>query len=168
MLYRLKFDSILSFVDASDYAILKTWKNPSPIDDWQALKLNYQSNSSPQHVMGLHSIMIWDIELVETLSPIISNAFQALPVKINDRNYGAIHITQSIDCLDHDHSQFKRFKNRNIGVEDYVLRADCVGDTSLFTIPDDGYSAIFVSPQLKAEFVQHQWTGLSFIPITCR
>jgi len=164
-MYRLNFDSVLSFVDLADFAILKTWKNPNPIVDWDVLKLTTQPDSSCQHVMGLYSVMVWDVRSFEVLSPLIDTACQALPVLIDQTSYIAIHITQSINCLDPDHSQFKRFKNRNIGVDHYVLRADCVGDTHLFTIPDDGYSAIFVSPQFKTLFEQHHGTGLSFIPV---
>jgi len=165
MFYRLKFDSGLSFVNMADFAMLKTWKNPAPIDDWQALELAYQPDVPRQHVMGLHTVMIWQMELLETLTPLIGKAIQALPVKIEDTDCVAIHITHAINCLDQNNSQFKRFKNRNIGVEHYVLRADCVGDAHLFTLPDDGYSAIFASTHLKTQIELHQWQGLSFTPI---
>lgn len=165
MFYRLEFDSVLSFIDRADYAILKLWKNPSPLEEWQPLQLEYQSDAPRQHVMGLHSIMIWQSELVETLAPICGTAYQALPVVIDDNKHSALHITHSVDCLDSVHSRFKRFKNRNIGVEHTVLRADCVGDAHLFTIPDDGYSTIFASNHLKAQFDQYDWSGVSFVPV---
>ena len=165
MFYRLKFDSVLSFINMADYALLKIWKNPAPIDEWKILKLTCQSDVSHQHVMGLHNIMVWQMEVLEMLTPLLGTAIQALPVTIDGVDHVAIHVTHTIDCLDEIHSQFKRFKNRNIGVEHYVLRADCVGDANLFAIPDDGYSAIFVSAHLKEQFEQHQWQGLSFIPI---
>lgn len=132
-MYRLTFDSVLSFIESSDYAILKTWKNPTPIDGWQGLQLATQSRIPHQPVMGLHHVMVWQVALYEALSPLIGTACQALSVAVDDVRHVAIHITQSMDCLDPDHSQFKRFKNRNIGVTHYVLGADCVGDTHLFT-----------------------------------
>ena len=165
MIYRLKFDSQLSFSNPSDYPILKSWKNPSPIEDWKTLRLTRQSNSAQASVMGLHSMMIWQMGLFVELSPLIDRACQALAVDIDETQQVAIHITTSMDCLDQNHSQFKRFKNRNIGVDKYVLRADCVGDAHLFTIPDDGYTAIFVSASFKAQYEQHKGTGLSFMPI---
>lgn len=165
MFYRLKFDSVLSFVNMDDYAMLKTWKKPSPIEDWQGLELTCQSDVPRQHVMGLHTIMVWKMELLQYLSPLLGATIQGLPVTLDETDFVAIHIISAKNCLDKDHSQFKRFKNRTIGVERYVLRADCVGDAHLFVIPDDGYSAIFASTQLKEQFEKHQWQGLSFIPI---
>jgi hypothetical protein len=165
MFYRLEFNSVLSFIDSADYAILKMWKNPSPLDGWQPLQLEYQSDAPRHHVMGLHSIMIWQAALVEALDPLLDTAYQALPVVIDDNKHFALHITQSVDCLDPVHSRFKRFKNRNIGVEHIVLRADCVGDAHLFTIPDDGYSTIFASKQLKSQFDKCGWSGVSFAPV---
>ena len=160
MIYRLDYESRLSLDTTDDYSIFKIWKNPAPIDDWQPLALTY-SGELPD-VIGLRSIMLWAGDKAQTFQ---STDYQALPVTINGIPYYAIHITHVLDCLDQNQSQFKRFKNRNIGVEHYVLRADCIGDVSLFTIPDDGYSAIFATDDFKAWVSAQGWTGLSFFEV---
>ena len=165
MFYRLKFEHSLAFIDPVDYAILKRWKNPSPIDEWQTIGLRYRFDSQKPQVMGLHNIMVWHVELVEVLNPLIGTAYQVLPVQIDDDKFFAIHITNTVNCLDPDKSRFKRFKNRNIGVEHYVLRTDKIGTAHLFTIPDDGNSVIFSSEQLKTQFDQYQWSKVSFLPV---
>ena len=152
-------------MSSDDYLILKRWKNPTPIGEWQPIQLTSATTLPQQHVMGLHNIMIWQLTLAENLKSLIERACQALPVTIDDKQYAAIHVTQSIDCLDPDLSQFKQFKNRNIGVEHYVLRSTDIGNANLFTIPDDGYTALFASETLRSRFIESKWTGLSFLPV---
>jgi len=161
MIYRLAFEDVASPVNTADYGIFKTWKKTKPIPTWQPIPLQH-SASVLADVIGLRRIMIWQSVLVDMLP---SDDFQALPVTIGDMTFYAIHITRVLDCLDTARSIFKRFKNRNIGVEHYVLRANCVGDVLLFTIPDDGYSVIFASEQFKAQIEEQGWTGLTFIPV---
>lgn len=162
MIYRLDYDSTLSLAHVGDYSIFKTWKNPEPIQEWQPISVIQVDTTSPFNVTGLNSIMIWETTLINNCP---SSDYQALPVTMNDTIYYAIHITRVLDCLDAGRSVFKRFKNRNIGVEHYVLKADCVEDAHLFTIPDDGHSAIFASERFKSQVEEQGWTGLTFTPV---
>lgn len=162
MIYRLEFASPLSLIETADYTIFKAWKNPQPITNWQPIRVQLDDEYTLSDVMGLRSIMVWHSSVADALS---SSDFQALPIQLDDATYYAIHITNVNNCLDADRSQFKRFKNRNIGVEHYVLRARCIGDAMLFTIPDDGYSAIFASDDFKTWFDKNGWTGLSFLSV---
>lgn len=162
MIYRLEFEDVVTPANIVDYGIFKRWKNPEPIQAWQPIPLKRTNPESLPDVMGLRSIMIWQPALIEAVP---SDDYQALPVTLDDATYYAIHITRVLDCLDTDRSVFKRFKNRNIGVEQYILRADCIGDVLLFTIPDDGYSAIFASQRFKPQVDEQGWRGLSFVPV---
>lgn len=162
MIYRLEFESQLSLIETADYTIFKAWKNPQPIMNWQPVRVQYDDESTMSDMMGLRAIMVWHSSVVDKHS---SSDYQALPIQLDDAIYYAIHITNVNNCLDADRSQFKRFKNRNIGVEHYVFRAGCIGDAMLFTIPDDGYSAIFASGEFKTWFDANGWTGLSFLSV---
>lgn len=162
MIYRLEFEDVVSLANTADYGIFKIWKNPEPIQAWQSIPLKSSNPASLPDVIGLRSIMVWQLALVEVIP---SDDYQALPVTLDDMTCYAIHITRVLDCLDAKRSIFKRFKNRNIGVEHYVLRANCVGDALLFTIPDDGHSAIFASETFKSQVEEERWTGLSFFPV---
>ena len=162
MIYQLEFDRRLTLINTDDFSIFKAWKNPHPIANWQPVAVQFTDEAEPADVMGLRSIMVWHRSLLDGLSV---HDFQALPIQLENESYYAIHITQVRDCLDAEHSQFKRFKNRNIGVEHYVLRRDCADDTMLFTIPDDGYSAIFATEKFRLVVVENDWTGLTFLPV---
>lgn len=165
MIYRLAWNSRLQFAQQADYHILKTWKNPKPITDWQAIPLTHSQDILLSDVIGLHNIMVWKQALVDDLSSLAGDCFQALPVIADDAIYSAIHITCAVDCLHSEKSQFRRFKNRNIGVEHYVLQADCVANQTIFTVPDDGYSAIFVSQRIKQIYEAGGFSGLEFIAV---
>jgi len=160
--YQLSWESPLTFANSNDYALLKIWKQPTLIMDWQAITVTQKENTTLSDVMGLHGIMVWSEAVCDALHPVVSDTIQLLPVHLNDETYHAVHITHVLDCLDKEQSQFRRFKNRNIGVERYVLRADCVADTPLFVLPDDGYSAVFVSDIVKAVIDDNHFTGLTF------
>lgn len=164
--YQLHPQRALDFVDVANYVHLKTWKHPAPIMDWSPIVVRLQDNATPADIMGLHHMMIWSQDVLDALSSHVEGIIQALPVTLNSTTYYAIHIIHALDCLDTEASVFRRFKNRNIGVETYVLRGDCVGDTPLFTVPDDGYSAIFVSSVLKQIIEDAQWAGVSFEVMT--
>jgi hypothetical protein len=164
--YQLHPQRALDFADVADYAHLKTWKQPAHIMDWSPIAVTLQDKATLADIMGLHHMMIWSQDVLDTLAPHVEGVIQALPVTLNSTPYYAIHITHALDCLDTEASQFRRFKNRNIGVEAYVLRGDCVGDTPIFTVPDDGYSAIFVSSALKQVIEDAQWAGVSFEVVT--
>lgn len=165
--YQLVFEHSLSFVDETNFPLLKRWKNPTLIDSWQPIQLEYRHDPIFEQVLGLHRIMIWQPELLEMLTPLLAHSIQALPVYIADKRYCAIHITRSVDCLDKDHSQFRRFKNRIIGIETYVLRCNALESEPIFTISEDGNAAIFVSDTIKLYFEEKNWTGLTFIPVKC-
>ncbi|GEM_PF-2108029 len=166
MIYQLQWESILSFANADDYAHLKTWKLPTPIEYWTAIPVALKVGAQQSDVMGLHSIMVWSTTVLDNLKPSIGDAIQALPIHLDADIYYAIHILKFLDCLDAEKSQFRRFKNRNIGVEAYVLEQTCIGDVPLFTIPDDGYSAVFVSDAIKQVIDHAGWTGVSFVEVS--
>ncbi len=165
MIYRLAWDSPLQFAQQDDYRILKTWKNPKPIVDWQAIPLTHPQDIPLSDVIGLHNIMVCKQALIDDLSSVAGDCFQALSVIVDNETYSAIHIICAVDCLHPEASQFRRFKNRNIGVEHYVLQADCVANQTIFTVPDDGYSAIFVSEQVKQIYEAGDFSGLEFIAV---
>lgn len=163
--YQLQWESVLSFANPDDYALLKIWKHPASITDWTPISVALKDDTVESDVMGLHSIMVWSRDVLDAFAPLINDCIQALPISLNNGEYFAIHITSALDCLDADKSQFRRFKNRNIGVEQYVLRGDCISDTPLFTVPDDGYSAVFVSSDAKTVVDEAGWLGLTFSDI---
>jgi len=162
MIYQLSWESGLAFAEAGDYALLKTWKQPAPMTDWTPITVTPKADTERQDIMGLHNIMVWSHVVLDGVASIVDDAIQALPVYLDGTTHYAIHVTCALDCLDAAQSQFRRFKNRNIGVEDYVLRSDCVANAALFTVPDDGYSAVFVSDAVKSMVEDMGWTWVSF------
>lgn len=163
--YQLQWESALSFANSEDFALLKMWKHPTSITDWTPISVTMKDDAVKSDVMGLHSIMVWSQDAHDALVPLVNDCVQVLPINLNADTYFAIHITCALDCLDAEKSQFRRFKNRNIGVEQYVLRGDCISDKPLFIVPDDGYSAVFVSSEVKTVVDEVGWSGLTFTEI---
>lgn len=163
--YMLEYAHQLEFIDPADYAILKSWKTPQPLNQWRDLSLRRIDDSPLADATGAHSMLIVRLEVWEALEIVIGSAVETLPVDIAGDSAYALHVLQVVDCLDRDESIFRRFKNRVIGVEHYVLRQQALNGQALFVIAEDGYSRIFVSDKVKQVFEGYHFTGLVFVPV---
>lgn len=163
--YWLEYTHQLDFVDQADYAILKSWKTPQPLDQWRDLSLRRIDDNPLPDATGAHRMLIVSARVWDLLENVIRSAVEALPVDIAGHSAYALHVLQVVDCLDKEKSVFRRFKNRVIGVEDYVLRSEALDEQAVFVIAEDGYSRIFVSDIVKRVFEEYHFTGLVFVPV---
>jgi len=103
----------------------------------------------------------------EALRPLIGHCCEALPIiHPSGRPYYIIHVMNTIDALDEDRSEVKRFSDDGImRVVRYALKSDLLEDQHIFKLPHESGGDLLVDDEFRRVVEENGLQGLIFKPI---
>jgi len=131
----------------TDYRRL--YMDGSPVgDQWVPPKVYVQYLKKPvgDFYNANHSVLITSARATETLYKHFKWAGELLPLPYKEQTFMLLNVTQCIDVLDEDRTEFCMGKTSGVrlGITQYAFRPDRFVGTSLFKIPQYNGSEIFV------------------------
>lgn len=99
----------------------------------------YRPKLKVPHLYAFEQVgtMIADEQASEELCTFFEMAGEILPVKCGNRELGLINITECINCLDHERTEwFKLPDGTPVNVERFVFHKNLFSASSLFKIPE--------------------------------
>jgi hypothetical protein len=109
---------------------------------------------------------IFSERALETLSPLLGDAIEPLPMEIAGKVFYLINILDSVDCLDLEQSKvtINPVSKGISSVQHYVFRED-LADHHLFLIPQLRKTAVFVSAGFREKAESTGLVGLYYMDL---
>jgi hypothetical protein len=106
-------------------------------------------------------------QAITILEQYLQGNTEILNLKSRVGNYSIINVTNVIDCIDYDKSDFKRFKSSGEIMKffKYCFIADKIAGAHIFKITDLPHGYVFVSDDFKTKVEQSGLVGYEFIKV---
>ncbi|MCZ2340646.1 MAG: hypothetical protein LC104_02485 [Bacteroidales bacterium] len=104
--------------------------------------------------------------LVDAIGSIAFMNYSTLPVTLNDAQFYLVKCNATIDCLDHDNSDFERFRSapyRIKRIKRYSFRDDMLSDQLVFTIPEQ--ESLFITNGIYDSLCKYAFRGIALTKI---
>lgn len=100
----------------------------------------------------------------DALRPLIGYRCEALPIiHPNDKAFYIIHVMETVDCLDADRSELKRYTDRGImRVVHYFLRKEMLCGKHIFKLPRQSGAELIVDDEFREAVEGNALDGLVF------
>lgn len=98
------------------------------------------------------------------LYPYIKNEVQIFKIKSEDENLYVVNVTNIIDCLDYDKSEFKRFTSsgRIMEVTKYAFKERLLKNAFIFKLPEFSNNLNYVTEDFKKVVEENNIKGFKF------
>ena len=109
-------------------------------------------------------IPVFDKKAVSILSDLIEGNAEILPLDCEDGEFYAINVTNIIECIDYEKSQYKTFRDgkRIMRFTKYVFQEEKIKNISLFKILDEPLKRPFVSDEFRKRVIENNLSGFVF------
>lgn len=135
-------------------------------DDWREAKLEIDGSDlavRPNCPYYWAPIPVWDNYARDVLDDLVDGEVQFLPAELDGKRYWIVNVTNLLDALDWERSDYELFDDGGIKwVKEYQLKEDVVRGQSIFKLSDDPLDFPFVSEELKQRAEERGITGLRF------
>ena len=114
---------------------------------------------------GFYShIPVFSERAVLVLKKYIDNNAEILTARYNEKNYYIINVTNVLNCINFEESEYKTFPegNRIMVFEKYAFIKEKVIDQDLFKVREETVKRPFVSDAFRDSVINNGLTGFSF------
>jgi hypothetical protein len=103
---------------------------------------------------------------VEIMMPFLNGNVQILPLLHPIQKYYLLNVTNVIDALDYNTSEFLKLRSgKMVRVEQYAFKEDVVDNQDIFKIPYFTTSYVYVSDSFRQAVIDNKLTGFNFIEL---
>lgn len=149
-----------------DSEILRSFNGEKKQGDWIPLSVKRMyGNRAFSNCPGLSPhVPVFDEKAVGILKNLLKNEVEILPLKSDDGIFYAINVTEVLDCIDYENSDYKTFRDRKriMRFTKYSFNADILKGHCIFKIKDEPLKRPFVSDEFKAVVMKNGLTGFKF------
>ena len=167
-IYRLiqdsdRYDSLL-VANRDDGSIFDQFGESPLLPSWRPVVVNLFSVGQSGDFPSLRrDVPVFSERAWQALRPLIDSHVEALLLAGTTDPYFAIHVTDIADCLDHSRSEIKRLPSGGVmRVLDYKFNLECLGDRSIFKLPETVIQEVLVSEKFKMVVKRNRLKGLIF------
>lgn len=139
------------------------------VDNWKlpAIRVQGTSKRLRDFVSWMNSAPVVSEKARNALEPLIGGHCEFLPlIELRGKQFYAINVLTSIDCLDRATSQILYAKDdpkHVIQISTYIFRDDVIPkNVPIFKIPDDNFGAVFVQKPFVDAVIANGLRGASF------
>ena len=141
----------------------------SLVDKWESPPIRVQGKSKRirDFVSWMNSAPVVSEKAKKALDSLIGKHCEFLPlIKLRGKQFYAINVLTTLDCLDHAASQILYAKDdpkHVIQISAYIFRNDVIPkNIPIFKIPDDNFGAVFVQRPFVDAVIVNGLRGASF------
>lgn len=112
----------------------------------------------------LPNLPVFSERAVRVLSRFLEDTSELLPLANNEKSFFAINIVKVLDCVDHEKSQYKLFRDgkRIMRFIKYSFDKSKIQGCHLFKIIDEPLGSPFVSDEFRELVIRSGLTGFVF------
>lgn len=135
------------------------------INDWNPIKVKRMYDREFSNTPGFSAhIPVFDEKALSSLRDLIEDNAEVLPLDCEEGDFYAINVTNVLDCIDYDKSQYKTFRDgkRIMRFTKYVFNPEKVTSQNLFKISDEPLKRPFVSDKFRKRIIECGLTGFVF------
>jgi hypothetical protein len=163
------FAAVGTSTDDDDRVIDLHWTDDSAANAWASPTV-FEFDEGPQRVgdfpsfSNFSSVPVFSERAWSALSPLIGNCCERLPlVHPSGAQYYFIHVMQTVDCLDLDRSELKRYSDGGVmRVVRYALKQEMLHGKHLFKLPQSAGGDLLLDDELRSAIVAAKLVGLTF------
>ena len=167
-LYRIVPDSdtchSLSIIDSEHVEMFRQFTGNSLAHSWFPVPVRiFRAEKSGDFPSLLSHVPIFSERALQILMPLISNSFEALPLKCDFGKFYAANVLDVVDCLDHSLANIERFSSgRIMAIKRYAFKEGCIQGKHIFKIPETAGQDVLVSDKFKSLIEENSLLGLHF------
>ena len=148
-----------------DYESIRSLDGRSMRHSWSPLAVMrlYEGKYSNAPCFVPH-IPVFDRSAVNVLQDLISDDAEVLPLVSADGEFYAINVTQVLNCIDYEASEYEKFTDSNkiMLFTKYAFNKHAVQGKHIFRIVDEPLRSPFVSDEFRDKVIQSGLTGFNF------
>lgn len=171
MIYRLapdveKYDAVV-LINERDVRAYNQFDGRPLADAWRSPAVALDPGGNPADFMSFlpGSFVVSDKARV-ALRSILGRAAELLPLDCAEGPFFAVNVLETADCLDRSRSIIDWLPSGAVaGVESYEFKQDCIGDRTIFRLPETRQAEILLSDKFKSAVIDSGLTGLLFEPV---
>lgn len=168
-IWHLKFevDEYDNLTPAEEFDLdeIQSFDGRRKINDWKPMIVKKIEDKPLSNAPGFSShIPVIDKLALEKLYDIINDFVEILPLQCSEGEYYALNITEVLDCIDYEKSEYKTFSDgiRIMRFIKYSFREDKVNGKHIFKIVDEPRRRPFVSDEFRQRVLNSNLTGFKF------
>ena len=155
--------------DSSHFAYFQTFEGETKAKDWKPIKVKpIDIGIYPWgNAVGLSShIPVLDRTAVDVLRDLLDDNAEILPLDCEYAELYAINVTNIVDCIDYEKSEYKVFENSGkiMWIHRHAFKEEKVKMQHLFKIPDMKRGCPYVSDEFRNRVLE---AGLTAFRFTC-
>lgn len=136
---------------SNDWDVFQQFDGRKLGDSWTPIPVKiYRSLEAGDFPSLASHVPVFSRRALQSLSPLIGDCIEALPLKNNVEELYAINVLDVVDCLDYSRSEFKYFSDGEImDIVRYAFKADCIRDKHIFKVRESPLNRVLVSEEFK-------------------
>jgi hypothetical protein len=140
--------------------------NGSFISDWEDVNITFETKKMRDTIHIGSGMVAFSEKAVEIMMPFLNGNVQILPLVHPTQKYYLLNVTNVIDALDYDNSEFLKLRSgKMVRVEQYVFKGNIVKNQNIFKIPHFTTSYVYVSDSFRQAVIDNKLTGFNFIEL---
>jgi len=149
-----------------DLNYIQSFNGDSKEKNWIPIHLKRMSEDIEfSNTPGLSAhIPVFDKKAVDVVREYLIGNAEILPVLCGDKEFYIINVTNVMDCIDYELSEYKTFRDgvRIMRFIKYVFIEDKVENVHIFKIKDESLRSPFVSDAFRQKIIDSDLTGFKF------
>ncbi len=148
-----------------DLNFIRSFNGESKLMDWTDPGVKRMYGRVLSNFPGLTShIPVIDTTSYKCLYDDLKDSSELLPIKVDGLDLYMVNITEVLDCIDYEKSEYKLFSDgqRIMRFIKYVFDKDIISGKHIFKIKDEPLGTPFVSDALKEKVLANNLTGFDF------
>jgi hypothetical protein len=139
--------------------------NGSFISDWEDVNITFETKKMRDTIHIGSGMVAFSEKAVEIMMPFLNGNVQILPLVHPTQKYYLLNVTNVIDALDYDNSEFLKLRSgKKVKVKQYVFKEDFVINQDIFKIKQFT-SDVYVSDRFRQSVIDNKLTGFNFIEL---
>lgn len=155
----------LTWKDKIDIDYIQSFDGAAKKENWNPVKVKRMYDREFSNTPGLSPhIPVFDEKAISVLGDLIIGNAEILPIDCENGKFYAINVTNVIDCIDYEKSQFRTFRDgkRIMKFEKYVFIKEKIEGMNLFKIKDEPLKRPFVSEKFREKVIDNNLIGFKF------
>lgn len=159
-----EFDNLVPIRELSIDEI-QSFNGSSKLMQWQPLTVKKMEDKEISNAPGFYShIPVFDKTALDILRDLIEDSAEILPLICSEGEFYAINVTDVLDAIDYNKSEFKTFRDgkRIMRFMRYEFVKKVVEGRHLFKIVDEPLRRPFVSDEFRQRVIENNLKGIKF------
>ncbi len=149
-----------------DVDYIQSFDGTEKMNDWKPVRVQRMyRNRKFSNTPGLSPhLPVFDKNAVSILDDLLKGNAEILPLECKDGDFYLINVTNVIDCINYEKSEYKTFNDgiRIMRFIKYVFNEGNINGVDLFKIKDEPLKRPFVSDEFRKRVVEKELQGFIF------